>query len=267
MESTIKFSFSKAFFAEKLCVSVTSVSFIVIRYRDEEDTFERPGIAVKGVNRWVFDIEAHQFFRQSANHYRIPAKVIKSEGRVIFSTNDSKVEYDLNSFYRCYSKIVAHSLLKDTQPQSMIPTIKRNKWKSRRCIIDITFGKLFWSRFLHVNQKDISYGIVMVKYFELDSPDIVCHIEKVPVLKIKGISKYYFSIQWRRFFNLEQVEEVTSDISCWSGGMIAEYSPAKVVHSRDAVTFLAPNGEKLIVYKVPVYRFYMTEVVNTLIFG
>lgn len=265
MNSNINFVFSKAFFSEILCVSIRKISFVMIRYKDEEDDINRIGIKVDGVNNFLFDIETGNFIRLSPNHFWIPAKVVKRGNFVVFSTDNSRVEYGLDSFYGHYCKYVANSLIRDDNPHSIIPTIRKNKWKSGcRPILDLEFNKFFWSRLLHVDVKDISYSILMVKYFEQDTPDNVVIIKKVPVLKIKGISKYYYSIDLGKFFKPEEVNDEIIHIP-WCGPIVTEAFAAKVGFSKNEVSFSAQNGEKLKVWLASIYRHYITRIVNSLI--
>lgn len=264
MNSTINFVFSKTFFSEILCVSARKISYVIIRYKDEEDEINRVGIIVKGVSKYWFDIETGNFLRFSPNHFWIPAKVVRKGKFIVFSTDDSIVEYSLDSFYRHYCNIVANSLIADDHQHSIIPTINKNKLESGLCSIELKFGKFFWSRLLHVDVKDISYGILMVKYLELDTPDIVSIIHKVPILKIKGISKYYYSIYWGRFFKPEDVNDEIIRFP-WCGNIITEAFATKVAISKNEVTFSAKNGEKLKILLVEVYRLFMNRFVNSLI--
>lgn len=262
MNSNINFVFSKAFFSEILCVSVRKISFVIIRYNDEEGEINSVGIKVEGVSKYLFHIESNNFIHLSPNHSWIPAKVAKRGNFIVFSADAFSVEYCLDSFYRYYRKIVANSLIRDDHQYSIIPTIKKNKWKpGYRPILPLEFNKLFWSRLVHVDMKDISYGILIVKYLEEDT---TVFIEKVPVLKIKGISKYYYSIERGRFFKVEDVNDEIIHLP-WYGNIITEAFTAKVGFSKNKVSFSAQNGEKLKVELYNIYRHYFTRIVNDLI--
>lgn len=265
MASAVKFVFSKCFFAEYLCVSVDKVSFAVMRYVDEEDSFERLVIKVKGIDRWFFDIETRNFIRLSANHTLIPAKIRKNRDIVIFSTNDgAEVNYDLDNFRKYYMRRIVSSLIKDAPPSAQeVPTIRKNKWEEKHRVLLLEFNKRFWSKLLHINPREIACGLIRAKYYIADEPDILKYIDLVPVLKINGVSDYYFNIEHGMFFKPEEYNGEFSKY--WCGIFHTEYVPTKIVCSRDKVVFFTKEGERAELYKANIYRHYMTMVVNNAI--
>lgn len=261
MASALKFVFSKCFFAEYLCVSVEKVSFAVMRYVDEEDFLERPVIKVMGIDRLFFDIETKNFIRLSANHTLIPAKIKKYRDMVIFSTNDgAEINYDLDNFRKNYMRRIVSSLIKDAPSAHEVPTIRKNKWENKHRVLLLEFNKRFWSKLLHINPREIAYGLIRAKYYIADEPDILKYIDLVPVLKINGVSDYYFNIEHGIFFKPEEYNGEFSKY--WYGIFHAEYVPAKIVCSRDKVVFFTKEGERSELYKANIYRHYMTRVVN-----
>ncbi len=259
MVSTVKFGFSKAFFAEFLCVSIRKVSFVIIRYSGKEDIIDILGIKIHGIDDYFFNIEMCHFSRQPENHTQIPVKIKKCGDRIIFSAEGSEVEYDLWWFYRWYNRYFVNSLIEDSYSASAIPTIRKNKWESGHQVLKIRLNKWFWSKLLHVDQKDISYGIMKTKFYEDDELDILRYTEMVPVLRVKGVSAYYFSIERGYFFNQEEFEKEFP----WGGIRLIEFIPAKVAYSRNKVIFSAKNGDVVESQKSEVYRHYMGRVANS----
>lgn len=264
MDSAVKFVFSKCFFAEYLCVSADKLSFAVMRYVCKEGILERPVIKVKGIDKWFFDITYQDFIRLSANHTLIPAKIKKYRDIVIFSTNDgAEIDYDLDNFRKYYMRRVVSSLIKDAPSAHEVPTIRKNKWEKGHRVLLLEFNKRFWSKLLHINPREITYGFIKAKYYIADEPDILRYIDLVPVLKIKGISDYYFSIERGMFFKPEEYNGEFGNY--WCGIFLTEYVPTKIVCSRNKVTFYTKNGERSVLHKADIYRHYMTTVVNDVI--
>lgn len=200
----------------------------------------------------------------SANHSLIPAKIKKYRDRVIFSTNDgAEVEYDLDKFHKYYMRHVVSSLIKEAPFSSEVPTIRKNKWKEEHRVLLLEFNKRFWSKLLHVSPQEITYGFIKAKYYIADEPDILKSTDLIPVLKIKGISDYYFSIEQGMFFKPEEYNGEFAKY--WSGIFLTEYVPTKIVCTRDKVVLFTKEGEKSVLSKAKIYRRYMTRVANNVI--
>jgi len=264
MATTVEFNFSKAFFAEYLCVSENRISFVIIRYEDEEDRFDYPAIKVKGVDKYFFNLEIAKFFfcGQSPNFTPIPTKIKICKDRVIFKAKDSEEEYKLSYFRSSFENRVVSSLIEDKPSALAVPTIRKNKWESGDPILKIRFNKRFWSKLLHVDQRYISYGLIRANIdYADDDPYFWQYTDWVPVLKVKGVSNYYFWIERARFCTLEELS-----IECRLGISPPEYVPTKIVLSRNEVIFRAKSGEMGKLQLADVYRFYMTQIANDWIF-
>lgn len=263
MASTVKFEFSKCFFAEYLCVSVDKVSFAVMRHGNEEYSFESPVIKVKGIDGLVFNIKTRNFDILSANHSLIPAKIKKYRDKVIFSTKDgAEIRYDLDEFRKYYMRRIVSSLIKDASAAHEIPTIRKNKWEEEHQVLLLELNKRFWSKLLHVTPQEITYGILKVNYYIDDELEMLQSTDLVPVLKIKGVSAYYFNIEYGRFF---KPEEYNGEFNhrYWGGKLLTEYVPAKIVYSRVKVVFSTKEGERVEWEKADLYRQYLGMVANS----
>lgn len=265
MEETVRFAFTKAFFAEFLCVSVDRVAFAVAKFADAEGSLEFPAIAVKGIDGMFFDIATHTFLSLLDGHTLIPARVRECGDSFIFSTDgDVEVEYSLDRFRRTYQRLIVNSLLKDEPVAASGPVVKKNVWGKGKRDLTLDFSKRFWSKILHVDPDDISYGLIKVQYFDGNCPEVLEYVDWAPVLKIKGISRYLFSIDCGKFFRPERYND-ECNFNPWYGPFRAEYFPAEVVDTRDTVSFIAEGEERAVLVKAKVYRHNMTKVANPLL--
>lgn len=233
-----------------------------MRYADEEGIIDTPGIKIHGIDDFYFNIEMQILSRQAKKHTHIPAKVTKRGNKAIFSAEGSETEYDLRYFHKYYRRYFVNSLIEKSHSTSVVPTFRKNKWESRNTILNLKINKRFWSKVLHVDPRDISYGLVRAKNYEPYDPDRYVYIGMVPVLKVKGVTDYYFGIRLGIFFTMEEFESEFMRQSYYDI-FLTEYVPAKITHSKNKIVFTAKSGEKTELPKADVYRQYMTRIVNS----
>lgn len=108
----LQLEFSKKFFATFLNVRPEELRYVFLKYEDDEDCIYGPGIRVRGIDHWCFDIETSNFIRLGQHHSMVPAKIMKSRNEVVFKgSNGESFALKKINFYRHYMTKIVNDLL------------------------------------------------------------------------------------------------------------------------------------------------------------
>ncbi len=109
MKTFTKISFNKEFFARLLQTRKDNLRYVFLVYKDDVETFRIPAIAVKGIDKWVYNLELSNFTCLTPDHSLEKAQVKKTKNEVVFLSASGETEaIQLADFYRYYMTKVAN---------------------------------------------------------------------------------------------------------------------------------------------------------------
>lgn len=136
-QEAIEVKFTKKFFSKVLLTKESDLQYKLCMYEDEEGSIVGPGIMVKNISNWFYDVETSNFIKLGKNHKILDTKVVKSKDKVsFFSVGDIYAEIKLSTFYERYSERIINKAIINKEIHHL-----DSDWKRGNYACDVIYDK------------------------------------------------------------------------------------------------------------------------------